>query len=114
MKDPHIIIIRPHITEKSYALSYGTDAKDEKDVQRTYTYIVAETANKIEIKAAFEAIYNAGKGPKDEKYSVASVRTVKKHGKSRRVGQRAKGKKPDEKKALITLAKGQMLEDYGV
>ena len=113
MKDPHDIIIRPHITEKTYALSLGAEQENENKVQRTYTYVVAQTANKIEIKAAFEAIYNAGK-KKDELVKVAEVRTVKKLGKMRRVGQRAKGKKPDEKKALITLAPGQMLQDYTV
>ena len=113
MKDPHDIIIRPHITEKTVALSYGSPMAAEGKVQRTYTFIVAETANKIEIKSAFEAIYNAGR-KKDEFVSVSDVRTIKKHGKMRRVGQRAKGKKPDAKKALITLASGQMLEDYGV
>lgn len=114
MKDPHDIIIRPHITEKTVSLSYGSPTADEAHNQRTYTFIVAESANKIEIKSAFEAIYNAGKRAKDDKFSVSDVRTIKKHGKSRRVGQRAKGKKPDAKKALITLDKGQMLEDYGV
>ncbi|MBX3110595.1 MAG: 50S ribosomal protein L23 [Fimbriimonadaceae bacterium] len=95
------------------SLSLGPVNVDAEKAQRTYTYIVAETANKIEIKEAFEAIYNAGR-KKDEFVTVADVRTVKKHGKMRRVGQRAKGKKPDAKKALITLAAGQMLEDYTV
>ncbi|MBS1707848.1 MAG: 50S ribosomal protein L23 [Armatimonadetes bacterium] len=114
MKDPHDIIIRPHMTEKTYALSFGPQNVAEDKVQRTYTFIVAESANKIEIKAAFEAIYNAGKKDKEEMVTVAEVRTVKKLGKMRRVGQRAKGKKPDAKKALIKLAPGQMLEDYTV
>lgn len=113
MKDPHNIIIRPHITEKSVGLSYG-DAKIAKveDVQRKYTFVVALDANKLEIKSALEAIYNEGKRDK-EKIVVESVRTIKVHGKLRRVGQRKPGKKPDFKKAIVTLAKGQMLEDYG-
>lgn len=114
MKDPHMIIVKPHITERSVAASYGNPLiKNEADVQRKYTFIVAPDANKIEIKRAIEAIYNEGK-KKDELISVASVRTVTMKGKKRRVGQRSTGYRPDRKKAIVTLAKGQRLEDYGV
>lgn len=115
MKDPHIIIIRPHITEKSVAMSYGDPRiKEESSIARSYTFIVANDSNKIEIKKAFEEIYNAGKKAKDERVEVKSVRTIKGHGKTRRVGFKNKGKKPDFKKAIITLVPGQVLEDYGV
>lgn len=114
MKDPHMIIVKPHITERSVAASYGDPLiKNEADVQRKYTFVVAKDANKIEIKAAIEAIYNEGK-KKDELISVDSVRTVTIKGKKRRVGARAAGYRPDRKKAIVTLAKGQRLEDYGV
>lgn len=114
MKNPHDIIVAPHITEKSVAMSYGDAAvKDEKDLVRKYTFIVAKSANKIEIKQAIEAIYNAGK-KKGEAISVESVRTVRVLGKKRRRGQRSVGYEPDRKKAIVTLAKGQLLEDYGV
>ncbi len=114
MKDPHTIIIRPHITEKSVALSYGDPRiKEEGNLVRKYTFIVANSANKIEIKDAFEAIYNTGKKASDQ-IKVTDVSTVVMKGKTRRVGNRAKGQKPDRKKAVVTLAKGQMLEDYGV
>lgn len=107
MKDPYSIIVRPHITEKSVALSYGSDRiKDEAELVRKYTFIVANDANKIEIKQAIEAIYN-------KTINVTSVRTVKVLGKKRRRGQ-STGYEPDRKKAIVTLAKGQMLEDYGV
>ena len=50
MKDPHIIVIRPHITEKSVSQSYGDPRqKDEKLLERKYAFIVALDANKIEI-----------------------------------------------------------------
>lgn len=116
MKDPHTIIIRPHITEKSARLSYGDrQVTNEDEIIRSYTFIVAPSSNKIEIKAAVEAIYNAGKKDKDARVSVASVRTVTLKGKlGRRVGVRRQGKTPDFKKAVVTLAPGQMLEDYGV
>lgn len=143
MKNPHDIIIQPHITEKSVALSYGDDrgallrlrneakleAKNdtkgkkadkkaaaptvtEEDLVRKYTFIVAKDSNKIEIKQAIETIYNEGKKA-DQAISVTAVRTIKVLGKKRRRGQRT-GFAPDRKKAIITLAKGQMLEDYGV
>jgi large subunit ribosomal protein L23 len=116
MKDPHTIIIRPHITEKSAKMSYGDSrAVSEDDIVRSYTFIVAPGSNKIEIKAAVEAIYNAGKKDKDARVSVTAVRTVTLKGKvGRRVGMRKQGKTPDFKKAIVTLAAGQMLEDYGV
>lgn len=113
-KDPYSIIVKPHITERSVALSYGDPLeKDEKNIQRKYTFIVATGANKIEIKRAFELIYNTGRKA-DESLTVEAVHTVHIKGKSRRVGQRAPGKRPDRKKAIITLSRGQMLEDYGV
>ena len=114
MKDPHDIIIEPRITEKSVALSYG-DAKirDEALLVRKYTFIVAKTANKLEIKQAIEAIYNAGK-KKDQAIEVTNVHTLRVLGKKRRRGQRVAGYEPDRKKAIVTLAKGQLLEDYGV
>jgi len=113
-KDPYSIIVKPHITERSVALSYGDPlVKEEKDIQRKYTFIVAINANKIEIKGAFESIYNHGR-KETELLKVEDVHTVHIKGKTRRVGQRAPGKRPDRKKAIITLARGQMLEDYGV
>jgi len=114
VKDPHTIIIKPHITERSVTASYGDPLiKDEAHVQRKYTFIVAPDANKIEIKGAIEAIYNEGR-KKDEAIAVEKVHTVTMKGKKRRVGYRSTGFRPDRKKAIVTLAKGQRLEDYGV
>ncbi len=113
MKNPYDIIVRPHITEKAVALSYGDPRiKNEDDLVRKYTFEVSTTANKIEIKQAIESIYNEGK-KKDQTISVESVRTIKVLGKKRRRGKSV-GYEPNRKKAVITLAKGQMLEDYGV
>lgn len=114
MKDPHNIILKPHITERTVLLSQGDPRiRDEKLVIRKYTFVVATDANKIEIKGAFEAIYNAGKKKKDELIAVSHVRTVNLPGKKRRVGKNV-GYRPTRRKAIITLAKGQLLEDYGV
>lgn len=114
MKDPHDIILKPHITERTVSLSQGDlHIREESELTRKYTFIVSPDANKIEIKWAFEQIYNAGKKKKDELIVVQHVRTVKLPGKKRRVGRNI-GTKPSRKKAILTLGKGQMLEDYGV
>lgn len=113
MKNPHEIIVKPHITERTVALSYGNPyIKDESLLERKYTFVVNRDANKIEIKQAIEAIYNDGKKA-DQTINVSSVRTIKILGKKRRRGK-STGYEPDRKKAIITLGKGQMLEDYGV
>lgn len=114
MKSAYEIIVRPHITEKSVALSYGDSRRPEAEVVRSYTFVVATTANKLEVKWAIEQIYNTGKKKTEDHIVVDRVTTVSVKGKSRRVGNRPKGKKPDWKKAIVTLAKGQALEDYGV
>lgn len=114
MKNPYSIILRPHITERSVALSYGDPRiSEEANLIRKYTFEVATDANKIEIKQALEAIYNTGK-KKDEGIRITSVRTLKVLGKKRRRVGRVSGYEPNKKKAVVTLAKGQMLEDYGV
>ncbi|MFO7152537.1 MAG: 50S ribosomal protein L23 [Bacillota bacterium] len=84
-KDPHDIIIRPWITEKSMAMKE----------QRKYTFVVHPDANKTEIKNAVEAIF----GVKVEKVNTMNVR-----GKKKRVGL-YEGKRPDWKKAIVTLKK---------
>jgi large subunit ribosomal protein L23 len=114
MKNPHEIILRPHITEKSVALSYGDPRLPDNMLVRKYTFEVAPDANKIEIKWAVEQIYNAGRKKGETAVSVDTVRTMVNKGKSRRVGWKNRGKRPDRKKAVVTLKRGQMLEDYGV
>lgn len=138
MKDPHEIILRPYITEKSVSQSYGDEASaqrrlrnvaraetrrtgkvvapervTETDLVRRYTFEVARDANKLEIKQAIEAIYNAGKKP-EEAIQVTAVRTMRVVGKKRRRTWKQVGYEADRKKAIITLAAGQILEDYGV
>ena len=114
MKDPHNIILRPHITERSVMLSQGDPRiRVDSELTRKYTFLVSSEANKIEIKEAFESIYNEGKKKKDEQIVVQHVRTVNLPAKKRRVGRNV-GLKKARRKAIITLAKGQLLEDYGV
>jgi large subunit ribosomal protein L23 len=119
VKNPHNIIVAPLISEKSVRLSYGDPTiRDEKDLIRKYTFFVSTDANKIEIKRAIEEIYNTGK-KESEKITVEKVHTIKVLGKGRRVRLKTSsnpklGYRPNRKKAIITLAKGQVLEDYGV
>ena len=89
-KNPRDIIIRPVVSEKSYA------ALDEN----VYTFVVAGDANKIEIRHAIEAIFPV---------KVEAVRTLRVHGKPKRMGRYA-GHRPDWKKAIVTLKKGQTIE----
>lgn len=77
------IIIRPVLTEKSYA---GIPTK-------TYTFEVAKNANKVEIKKAVEEIFGV---------KVDNVTTVTVKGKLKRQG-RAQGYTPDWKKATVRL-----------
>ena len=79
------IIIRPLLTEKSYA-----DIATKK-----YVFIVDKKANKTEIKLAVEAIF----GVKVDKVNTANVR-----GKLKRQG-RNEGYTSDYKKAAVTLKK---------
>ncbi len=77
------IIIRPVLTEKSYA---GIPAK-------TYTFEVAKGANKVEIKKAVEEIFGV---------KVENVTTVTVKGKLKRQG-RNEGFTADRKKATVRL-----------
>lgn len=113
MKNAYDVILRPRITERSVKLSYGDPRKEAEAVVRQYTFEVHVDANKIEIAQAIETIYNVGR--KDgEKVSVDKVRTIRMKGKTKRVGQRKPGSRPQWKKAIVTLGKGQILEDFGV
>jgi len=93
MKHPSDVILAPVITEKSTAI---------KDDSRTLCFKVARGANKIEIRGAVETLF---------KVKVAQVRTSLVHGKAVRRGKTA-GRKPDWKKAYVTLAEGQKMIEY--
>ena len=86
MKSGYDIIIRPVLTEKSYA----------EMANKKYTFEVAIGANKTEIKGAIEAIFDGVK--------VESVNTMRTQGKIKRQG-RTQGRTPEVKKAIITLKK---------
>ena len=84
MKTPYDVIIAPVITEKSM-----DDAASKK-----YTFKVAKTANKTEIKNAVETAFGV---------TVEKVNTANYDGKIKRQG-RYEGRTPGYKKAIVTLS----------
>ena len=66
----------------------------------THTFRVAKDASKLEIRRAVEKRFSV---------SVAAVRTLVTHGKVRRRGNSV-GRRPNEKKAMVTLRKGERLD----
>jgi large subunit ribosomal protein L23 len=95
MRDARDVIIRPVVSEKSYA-HYDNNV---------YTFIVAEDANKVEIRQAIEAIFNV---------KVAKVNTLNRAGKrkrNRRTG--GYGVRSGQKRAIVSLAEGNTIEIFG-
>lgn len=92
MKSPRDVIIRPIVSEKSYA---GIE-------RNTYTFLVDPRANKTEIKEAVQKIWGV---------RVVSVNTMNRRGKVKRRGF-TRGKRPDQKRAIVTLAPGESIEIF--
>jgi len=92
MKSARDVIIRPVVSEKSYA---GLE-------HNSYTFLVDPRSNKTEIKEAVQAIWNV---------RVTSVNTLKRKGKLKRRGY-TKGRRPLEKRAIVTLAEGDAIEIF--
>jgi large subunit ribosomal protein L23 len=92
VKDPRDIILRPVVSEKSYALLE----------QNVYTFLVRPEASKPEIHDAIQAIFNV---------KVVKVNTLNRKGKATRNRRtNVKGSRPDTKRALVTLAEGERIE----
>jgi large subunit ribosomal protein L23 len=89
--DSRQVVRRALITEKGSIL---------REKARQYTFEVHPDANKIEIKRAVETIF---------KVKVENVRTQNMHGKVKRLG-RSVGRRPDWKRAVVTLAPEQSIE----
>ncbi len=92
MKTARDVIFRPVVSEKSYA---GIELN-------TYTFLVDRRANKTEIKEAIQKIWDV---------RVTSVRTLNRKGKVKR-RRFTQGKRPDEKRAIVTLAEGDSIEIF--
>jgi large subunit ribosomal protein L23 len=87
----HDVIKGPIITEK-------LDQAREKF--RQYSFIVDKKATKIDVARAVESLF---------KVSVEGVRTNVVHGKVKRVGRNI-GRRPNYKKAIVTLKEGDKIE----
>ena len=92
MKNPRDVILKPVVSEKSYALL------DEN----TYTFIVDPDANKTEIKEAVQAIFSV---------RVANVNTLHRKGKVKRT-RRTLGVRKATKRALVTLHPDDKIEIF--
>lgn len=95
MIHPRNIVIAPIITEKS---------ERQAQTDNTYTFKVSINANKIEIKHAIEKIFSV---------KVLDVNTIRMLGKPKRLGK-YNGKRPDWKKAIVTLRAGDKIADFEV
>mgnify|MGYP005814877743 CR=1 FL=1 len=91
-KNPRDILIRPIVSEKSYALM------DEGK----YTFEVDPRANKTEIKIAVEQIFGI---------KVQSVNTINRKGKARRT-RFGIGKRKDVKRAIVTVGAGDAIDIF--
>ena len=91
MKSFYDIIKRPLITEKAVMA---------KEMMGRYSFEVALAASKPVVRKAVEDFF---------KVKVQEIKTMIIHGKKRRIG-RYTGKRPNWKKAIVTLEKGQKIE----
>lgn len=87
----HDLIIRPLLTEKSTLLREG---------QNKFCFVVRNGVNRKEVKKAVEQTLNV----KVEKVHILNV-----GGKEKRLN-RFVGRRPDWKKAIVTLKQGEKLE----
>ena len=93
MKNVHDIIVRPIITESSMDML----------AERKYTFEVAKTANKVEIKKAIEEIFPG--------VEVDKVATMNMLGKVKRMG-RSEGRRNNWKKAIVTLTESSKTIEF--
>jgi large subunit ribosomal protein L23 len=84
------VILRPLTTEKTYALR----------PQGKYAFEVSPRANKHEVKAAVEKVFEV---------SVVAVNMINMPAKRRRVGRRWITSQSQRRKAIVKLAAGQTI-----
>jgi large subunit ribosomal protein L23 len=89
-RDPHTVLLKPVLSEKSVARA---------EEGRRVVFEVARDANKVEVAKAVESIFAV---------KVAKVNTVRIKGKTKRMG-RFTGRRPDRKRAVVTLRPGHTL-----
>jgi large subunit ribosomal protein L23 len=107
-KSPFDVVLSRHVTEKASVLQQlqfnTSNACVKKCDAPKYVFVVDKRANKQEIAAALEEIYA------ERKIKVVSVNTLNTKPKARRVRGRP-GVKAGFKKAIVTLASGDSIED---
>ncbi|MBL7065029.1 MAG: 50S ribosomal protein L23 [Anaerolineae bacterium] len=93
--NPYKIIIRPIDTEKT---------RYQASELGQYTFEVDRRANKIQVRQAIEAIYDK---------NVVAVNVMNMPAKaSKRRGRRRMVRRPQWKKAVVTVAEGQRLDVF--
>jgi large subunit ribosomal protein L23 len=92
MREADRVLIRPVVSEKSYALM---DAG-------VYVFVVDPDATKVEVRKAVEQVFSV---------KVTKVNTLNRPGKLRRNRRtNVTGRRPDTKRAIITLAPGERID----
>ena len=91
--DPRDLLIKPVVSEKSYAL-----LDDNK-----YTFVVDPRANKTQIKQAVEAVFSV---------KVTGVNTINRQGKRKRT-RFGYGQRKSVKRAIVTLRAGDRIDVFG-
>ena len=92
MRDPHNVLIRPVVSEKSYALMD----------HNVYVFVVDPTATKIDVRRAVEEAFDV---------RVANVNTLNRKGKTKRNRRtNSLGHRPDTKRAIVTLHDGDSID----
>lgn len=86
------VIVRPVITEKSMAMAQN---------QNKIVVEVLKSANRAEIKMAFESVFQV---------KVKEVNIINVDAKAAKRGTRYPGMIPGYKKAIVTLAEGEALD----
>ncbi|MGH9280508.1 MAG: 50S ribosomal protein L23 [Acidimicrobiales bacterium] len=90
--DPRDVVLRPVVSEKSYGLL-------DRNV---YTFVVRDDATKVQIRNAVEEIFNV---------RVEKVNTLNRKGKRKRNRRMPTyGKRPDTKRAIVTLSAGNRID----
>lgn len=93
ISSPRDVLVRPVISEKSYRLA------DEGK----YTFVVAPGVNRTQVRQAVESVFGV---------RVTGVNTLNRPGKRRRT-RHGWGKRPDTKRAIVSLAEGDRIDVFG-
>ena len=96
MKEPYRIILKPLITEKSTILRESNK----------YGFVVDMKATKSEIRQAAEEMF-------DLKGKITQVNTMRVNGKPKgKLFRYRRGRRPNWKKAIITVAEGTTIQIF--